>query len=416
MKTNSKKWILGLSALAFAGCLTFACGATINASADETQQPTVTATANENIKFRGISIRYNQVDGQDGIRFGTLINKDWYDALQGEVTTATVIVPTEFLASEDYAGVMAAAEKEVVETTDLLTYTVTIDDVTYYKPTVYIHSIDEVYYNTELTALSYVAIDGEVTYYTGELLQHSVASAAKWLVENGKEEVNDMKDYLYYTVTYRDTDGSVLDTQRVKYGKTPEFKGTIPAKRGYLFTGFGEMSAVTEDAEYTAQYYDYKPFTNYYYEANKVVQLPTFETNFGEEVLTYTLNNAQVDPANVNMPAGTYTYSVRVGDIDTIEDTITFYDRETYETTFVKANSDQHLNYFIVNGNNSLTYNATENAYQFNATTSSQWDSRLNLNPAILMGENAEYDETKYNSMKFDLKIAETTALPTALS
>lgn len=426
MKTNSKKWILGLSALAFAGCLTFACGATINASADETQQPTVTATANENIKFRGISIRYNQVDGQDGIRFGTLINKDWYDALQGEKTTATVIVPTALLASEDYAGVMSATDAEVVDTTSLLTYTVTIDDVTYYKPTVYIHSIEEQFYNTELTALSYVAIDGEVTYYTGELLQHSVASAAKWLVENGKEEVNDMKDYLYYTVTYRDTDGSVLDTQRVKYGETTTYQGaTKPTKTGdmntsYLFAGFNDGAPVTSDTEYTANYAIYKNMDNYYYCVNEKFTLPS-QVGSGIEKygLTYKFDGETIEKnqeLEVATP-GKYTYEITVGELGTISTEVEVMSEENYEKNFFKTNTNQFFTNvgstngkIIVNGNNELVV-MSDGSYAYTATRASAWDDRISLGADFVGGSSVRWNIAEYLTFSFGIKLAQGTTL-----
>ncbi len=64
-----------------------------------------------------------------------------------------------------------------------------------------------------------------------------------------------------YTITFVDEDGeTVLDSQTVKYGDTPEFAGETPTKSDtanyhYEFSGWTpEIAAVTEDATYTATY------------------------------------------------------------------------------------------------------------------------------------------------------------------
>ena len=63
-----------------------------------------------------------------------------------------------------------------------------------------------------------------------------------------------------YTVTWKDTDGTVIKTdENVEYGTMPEFDGTVPtAPEGYHFTGWSpEISEVTGDTEYTAVFAAY---------------------------------------------------------------------------------------------------------------------------------------------------------------
>lgn len=238
MKFNkqNKKWIIGLSAFALASCFGFACGTTLSASADnEPVTPTATPATAEDFYMQGISIRYNQADGEDGIRFGTAMKKTWYDGIvdtnEGkEVTTGTVIVPTALLSAETFEGIMQAVQANDAtntQTTEILESPNSIfteGGEKYYQTKVYMHSVPQANYNTELTAVAYVAIDGDVAYYTATPCQHSVASAAKYLIENGDLNA-DLQDYLLnYTVTYYDTDGTtVIATETVKYGEVPTY-------------------------------------------------------------------------------------------------------------------------------------------------------------------------------------------------
>ena len=63
-----------------------------------------------------------------------------------------------------------------------------------------------------------------------------------------------------YTVTWKDDDGSVLKTEKLAYGTTPEYGDTEPTKEStaelnYSFAGWvPEIAPVTGDAEYTATY------------------------------------------------------------------------------------------------------------------------------------------------------------------
>ena len=62
-----------------------------------------------------------------------------------------------------------------------------------------------------------------------------------------------------YTVTFKNDDGTVLQSVEVAYGETPEYTQTAPTKEAtaeftYTFTGFGNVAAVVGNATYVATY------------------------------------------------------------------------------------------------------------------------------------------------------------------
>ena len=77
----------------------------------------------------------------------------------------------------------------------------------------------------------------------------------------GYSFIDNETDPLTYTIIWKNWDGTVLETDKnVAYGAMPSFDGTIPTKNGneqyfYSFVGWSpEISEVTKDTEYTAQF------------------------------------------------------------------------------------------------------------------------------------------------------------------
>lgn len=62
-----------------------------------------------------------------------------------------------------------------------------------------------------------------------------------------------------YTITFKNYDGTILETKSVAYGETPTYTGPTPVKPDsdgniYTFNGWGTLISVIGDKEYVAQY------------------------------------------------------------------------------------------------------------------------------------------------------------------
>ena len=90
--------------------------------------------------------------------------------------------------------------------------------------------------------------------WTGWTPELSPVNADATYIATFEEEVRD------YTITWKDEDGSVLKTEKVVYGATPEYGDSNPVKEStaelnYSFDGWTpEIVPVTRNAEYTATY------------------------------------------------------------------------------------------------------------------------------------------------------------------
>ncbi|MED9969780.1 MAG: InlB B-repeat-containing protein [Ruminococcus sp.] len=67
-----------------------------------------------------------------------------------------------------------------------------------------------------------------------------------------------------FTVTWKNSDGTTLDTESYYYGETPVFKGEIPTGESLVFNGWTpEITEVTADAVYTATFRGEKFFAGH---------------------------------------------------------------------------------------------------------------------------------------------------------
>ena len=89
---------------------------------------------------------------------------------------------------------------------------------------------------------------GEEEYDFSAIVRSKLTLTAKWTV------------VVYFEITWKDEDGTVLATDNVAEGTTPAYDGETPTKDAtaqytYIFNGWTPvLTAVTEDAEYTATY------------------------------------------------------------------------------------------------------------------------------------------------------------------
>ncbi len=119
-----------------------------------------------------------------------------------------------------------------------------------------------------------------------------------------------------YTVIFKNYDGEVLDEQTVNYGETPVYKGeATPVKPAdvqytYTFKDWGEITPVTGDAEYTAQYIE---TLNKY-----TVQFVSEDGSeiYDEQVLDYGTMPVYAGETPVKAKTAQYTYTFKGWDKD----------------------------------------------------------------------------------------------------
>ena len=139
-----------------------------------------------------------------------------------------------------------------------------------------------------------------------------------------------------YTVTWKNHDGSVLKTDTVEYGKTPEYTGETPTKESdntyrYIFDKWNkEIVAVTKDAEYTA--------------------------TFKEEYIEYRVIFQDEDGTEISNK--TYHYG------DTVEKPVNPSKASTDEYTYEFAGWDKEVSNVTEDVTYKATYTATKNKYK----------------------------------------------------
>ena len=212
----------------------------------------VTYTAQFSETVNKYTVTWKDVDGtiletDKNVPFGTMPTFD------GAEPTRAATVDTVYT----FAG-----WGKIVEVTGDVTYHASYEgDVRYY--TVTFMAGDKVIKTVEVPYNGSVA-DADQPAATSRDLYKEGYYFVKWDVEpeyvTEDMTVNAVWEILTYTITFKNEDGKVLDTQTVAYGKTPVYGGETPVKAAtaqytYTFAGWDTaIASVTGEATYTATY------------------------------------------------------------------------------------------------------------------------------------------------------------------
>ena len=155
-----------------------------------------------------------------------------------------------------------------------------------------------------------------------------------------------------YTVTWKNEDGSVLDTEEYEYNAVPNYKNGTPTKAStedtvYTFDGWNpEIVPVTESTEYTATYKDSaRKYT--------VKWLDEDGSLLREDTVEYgTMPNYGANPTKAADAQYTYTFKGWTPEVETVTGDA------TYKATYTKEANSYTLTYDLDGGEweNDTTY------------------------------------------------------------
>ena len=147
-----------------------------------------------------------------------------------------------------------------------------------------------------------------------------------------------------YTVTFKDFDGTELDSQTVNYGNgatAPE----VSARNGYKFTGWDkDFSNVTSDLTVTAQYEEI------------VVNLLGDFNGWSTDASQMTLTSDNIFTMSLDLEAGTYLFKI-------LTDDIWYGNGGTIENTTTATSA---IGWEMVDGADNCTLTASGGTYTFN--------------------------------------------------
>ena len=184
MRSAAKKKFISILSVA---TVAFAAAAVSNATAIGANS--VSAETNSAFFVSNASVRFRQ-EGEDaststaGIRFETLIEKDFYDGLEGVEAVVTRIVPKDML-----TGTLTYdnADADIVNV-DMLNkqFTEEINGVSYYSFKAYVYQIPATSYYRDLVVMSYIYDGNE--YYETEAFTRSISEVANLAYNDLKAE------------------------------------------------------------------------------------------------------------------------------------------------------------------------------------------------------------------------------------
>ena len=166
-------------------------------------------------------------------------------------------------ADAQYTYTFKGWDKEITAVTEDVTYTAEYDQ------TINKYTVKWVNYDGEELETDVDVEYGATPSYDGETPERQATEQYSYTFAGWDPSVEDVtgnvtykavfgENVRSYIVTWKNEDGTVLLEEDVEYGQTPVYSGNTPVKEGtdeftYIFAGWDkEVTAVSEDAEYTA--------------------------------------------------------------------------------------------------------------------------------------------------------------------
>lgn len=157
-----------------------------------------------------------------------------------------------------------------------------------------------------------------------------------------------------YSITWKNWDGTVLDTDPYQYGSTPSYDGNTPTRPAtpeysYVFAGWDPtVSAVTGEAIYTAKFDSVKNrYTVTFLDEDGTTVLKTEEFDYG------TNPTPPANPSKSNALGYSYTFNGWDKEISSV------VGNATYKATYTKAPITYTITYNFADGNAVAGYTTT---------------------------------------------------------
>lgn len=250
-----------ISLLGLFMCLALAFG--IMMSVKPTKSASALSYASGEFEMLGISIRYSDAEGDDGIRFGVKLKKSIYNELiaDNNATAGILVVPYDQIPKDKTDGNRYLDIWTAVESKANARYGTLYNGATglnqweidgdYAIGMVYIHGFPEASFNRPIAARAYIDWNDDgnsSTVYHSNTVIKSMADVA-YTIRTDYEgsntygttssQYNKLDNYLLtYDVDFYDEFWQVSSTQHIKYGNTFSNPAAPTARAGYTLTGW----------------------------------------------------------------------------------------------------------------------------------------------------------------------------------